>query len=410
MAGVSNLLVSNTWSIDRTRATWWALGFVLAATVGLVIWQFIGTFIFGLFVYYATRPVYRRVKRRIGQPSIAAGLAVMTLILPVIFLFSYTVAIALQEVENLLEAYGSDGPIAEVLEPYIDVSSVVQNPQQILESESLRAVLESSARQAVDYVGFIGNGGLHLFVMVAIGFYLLRDDHRLGNWFYDHFDDDTGLVRDYAKAVDRDLSNIFFGNILNAFLTGIIGGLSYNILDVTAPAGLGVPYATLLGVLTGAASLIPVVGMKLVYVPMTAYLLYDAGMAGSEFLWFPVAFAVVSFIIVDTIPDFVLRPYVSGRGLHIGTVMFAYILGPLFFGWPGIFLGPVILVLLVHFVRRVLPELLSGAALSAGTPINSDGGELADSTAQQDTPEPSSDTSASAEGSKNEDEPDSRSE
>jgi len=43
--------------------------------------------------------------------------------------------------------------------------------------------------------------------------------------------------------------------------------------------------------------------------------------------------------------------------------MFAYILGPLLFGWYGIFLGPMLLVLVVHFVRIVLPELL------AGTPI-----------------------------------------
>jgi len=46
--------------------------------------------------------------------------------------------------------------------------------------------------------------------------------------------------------------------------------------------------------------------------------------------------------------------------MWVGLVMFAYILGPLLFGWYGIFLGPMILVLVVHFGRIFIPELLSG--------------------------------------------------
>jgi predicted PurR-regulated permease PerM len=352
--------VSNPLPMARARAAWWLVGLVLGAALVLVVWSFIGTFVFGVFIYYATRPVYRRLKGRVRPPSLAASLALLTLALPVILLFSYTVAVSLQEVGALLERVGSEGPIADVLAPYIDVSSVVQNPQQILESDSLRSLIETSATQALDYLGFIGNGALHVFVMIAIAFYLLRDDHRLSEWFHRRFADGDGLVLAYAKAVDRDFSNIFFGNILNAFLTGIIGAVSYNVLDYLAPADLILPYPTLLGLLAGAASLIPVIGMKLVYVPMAAYLFYDAWSVEPDLLWFPAAFVVVSFVIVDTIPDFVLRPYVSGRGLHIGMVMFAYILGPLLFGWPGIFLGPVLLVLIVHFVKLVLPELVAG--------------------------------------------------
>jgi hypothetical protein len=55
-------------------------------------------------------------------------------------------------------------------------------------------------------------------------------------------------------------------------------------------------------------------------------------------------------------------------------VMFAYILGPLLFGWYGIFLGPMILVLVMHFARIILPELLTReqvrpAAVDPGTLI-----------------------------------------
>jgi predicted PurR-regulated permease PerM len=381
--------VSNRWAFRRNRAAWWAVGSLLALSLLFVLWSFVGTFIFGVFVYYSTRPVYRRIQDYIYPPSLAAGVALFLLGLPVILLFSYTLAVSLQEFSALLERLGSDGPIADMLAPYINVSSVVQNPQEILESESLRPLLESLANEAPKYLGFITNGALHVFLMIAIAFYLLRDDQRLSRWFRGRFADEEGLLEEYVQKIDRDFSNIFFGNILNAFLTGIIGAVTYNLLDFFGPVALAIPYPTLLGLLAGVASLIPVIGMKLVYFPVTAFLYFEAWSADPALFWFPTVFLVLSLVVVDTIPDFVLRPYVSGRGLHIGMVMFAYIIGPLLFGWPGIFLGPVLLVLIIHFVEIVLPELVPGAptrpqmAVSASGPADQPqtGGEenLADS-------------------------------
>lgn len=48
------------------------------------------------------------------------------------------------------------------------------------------------------------------------------------------------------------------------------------------------------------------------------------------------------------------------QGFHVGTLMFVYILGPVLFGWYGLFLGPIILILVVHFTRLILPELVEG--------------------------------------------------
>jgi len=54
-----------------------------------------------------------------------------------------------------------------------------------------------------------------------------------------------------------------------------------------------------------------------------------------------------------------LRPYVSGQNVHVGALMLAYTLGPLLFGWYGLFLMPVLLVLVIQFARIVLPDLLA---------------------------------------------------
>jgi predicted PurR-regulated permease PerM len=361
-------------NIDRARLGWWAVGAVLAGTLAFVVHSFIGTFVFGVFLYYATRPVYRRVGRRVRPPSLAAGVALTALALPALLLLVYTLAVALQEAQRVLEGF-DNAQIEAILGPYFDISGIVQDPQALLNEPSVRAAIESGLSEALGYVGFIGNGLLHLFVMLGIAFYLLRDDGRLSSWFLRRFSDADGVVDEFLTAVDRDFSRIFFGNIVNAALTGVIGALAYNVLNLFAPGAAAVPYPTLVGLLTGIGSLVPVVGMKVVYFPVAAYMGASAAQADPATLWFPATFAVVSFVIVDAVPDLVLRPWVSGRGMHLGMVMLAYIFGPLLFGWYGIFLGPMLLVLIVHFTKLVLPELVAGTPLQPRAVGDAVGGE-----------------------------------
>jgi predicted PurR-regulated permease PerM len=355
------------WPVAVDRAAWWVVGVVLFGALTFVVHSFVGTFVFGVFIYYSTRPLYRYLDRVVRPSSLAAAVALLLLALPALLLVAYTIAVGLQEANRILETV-EVAQLEAILQPYIDVSRIVQEPEQILDQPNARAIIEEFLDSSLSYLGFIGNALLHLFVMIGIAFYLLRDDNRLAGWFTSTFDDQDGVLRTYAGVVDRDFSNIFFGNILNAALTGAIGGLAYNGMDVFGPAAVNIPYPTLLGLLTGIASLVPVVGMKLVYVPVTLYLAAMTFRTTPELLWFPAAFALVSFVIVDVIPDLVLRPYVSGRSLHIGMVMFAYIFGPLLFGWYGIFLGPMLLVLIVHFVRIVLPNLVGSSEQEASLP------------------------------------------
>lgn len=349
--------------IDRDRIGWWAIAFALGALVLYLLYSFIGTFVFGIFVYYATRPIHRRLKRVIHNRSLAAATSLVALALPAILLAFYTLAIALQELNRFLDQRDVGfQPLESLLDPYFDISAVIADPFSLLSGPNAIDSIQTVLQEASTYLGFFGLGALHLFVVIVLAFYLLRDDHRLAGWWRRRFSDDEGVMEAYMTRVDRDFSNIFFGNILNAAITGIIGAAAYSVLNVLSPAGISLPYPALLGLLTGIASLIPVIGIKIVYVPGAIYL-FVVSSGEPTLLWFPVLFVVVSFFIVDVIPDLVLRPYVSGRNLHLGMVMLAYIFGPLLFGWYGLFFGPMLLVLLVHFVALVLPELLAGAPI-----------------------------------------------
>ncbi|MFB6140519.1 MAG: AI-2E family transporter [Halosimplex sp.] len=340
---------------DWGRMGWVSLGTVLALALLWVFYSFVGTFVFALFIYYSTRRVHGHVRYRVGQPSVSAALALVVLALPAVLLLLYATAIGVQQFQQFAGSTDVHRYI-EIAGPYFNVSQTVEDPGRLLDDANAMDLIRQGLNQGTAYLGFLATGLLHLFIMFAVAFYLLRDDHRLAEYVRNY--EDGGVFEAFAREVDDSLELIFAGNILNAVVTGTVGAITYSVLNVFAPPEVAIPYAALVGLLTGIASLVPVVGMKLVYVPVTAYLAVLAFAAGSG--WgFVFVFAAVSFVVVDIVPDLLVRPYVTGGTLHTGSVMFAYILGSLLFGWYGLFLGPILLVLVTHFGRIVVPEILA---------------------------------------------------
>ncbi|MFC4447855.1 AI-2E family transporter [Halorussus aquaticus] len=359
-------------SFDRERLAWWLVAVGLALALGYVVASFLGTFLLGLFVYYATRPMYRRLLDRMHQPTLAAITALFGLALPGLVLLGYTVVVSVRELsslagvgfEELEGVLGTQMNLSQLLDPQQLLALLQTTPRQLQAdlqqfaaqrgAETVREILGS----VFTVLGVLASTALGIVITLVVAFYLLRDDYRLASWFRTEVAGEDSPTVAFAQAVDDDLETVYFGNILTAFVIAILAAVVYNLLDVVAPAVISVPSPTLLGLLTGLASLIPVVGMKLVYVPLGIVLAAVAALSDPALLWFPVVFLLAAFVVVDTIPELLLRPYVSGRDLHTGLVMLAYVLGPVLFGWYGLFLGPLLLVLLVHFVQVIVPELV----------------------------------------------------
>ncbi|MDB2253377.1 AI-2E family transporter [Halorubrum ezzemoulense] len=370
----------------RRRSIFGIGGLGLVAAVIFVLIQFQATLIFAIFLYYASRPIYRKLEN-LSLPSRLQGhrvpyrrqvLAMVTIaifLLPFLFLLTYTLVLVVPEIQRLA---GGDGPGAAYISALqsaqgsglpgplvgLEISDILGlSPEEvvaILNDPAVQTWVEQIVATLTGSVGFIANAALHGFILLAGTYYMLTDGSRLVDWFLDNFDE-SGVVGSYAVAVDDELSSILFGNILNAFVTGIIGILVFSGYNLVAPGAVNVPFAPLVGALTGAGSLIPVVGMKIVYLPVGAILAIAAVTSGQASAFgFVILFLVLAFVVVDTIPDFLIRPYVSGNRTHVGLLMFAYILGPIAFGFYGIFLGPILLVLLAEFFRTIASYVLTG--------------------------------------------------
>lgn len=340
---------------------WYLIAIILFIFAVYVVGTYIGAFIVALFFYYGARPLHRRLKKYI-HPTLSAGASVTALLIPVLILLSYLLFIGSRELTNALEQIDS-GRIEEDID-FIDYEFIDTAQQALATPETLNVPQLVNLSQnlfefSVQYLDYFTAFGLQALIAVITAFYLLRDDHHINSIAKNklYLSDKT---IEFLEESDRDFQIVFFGNILNAVLAAAIGAITFTLIDIFfLPDQLALHYPVLIGFACGLGSLIPVVGMKIVYIPVALYL---AGL--SVLLNIPGGFVMaliffaVAFIIVDTIPDFAIRPYISGRNVHVGLILLAYIFGPIVFGWYGLFLGPMLLILGTNFFNIIFPLII----------------------------------------------------
>jgi len=356
---------------ERNRIAWWLYLAGLGVGVAFLAYSFVGTFVLGVFAYYAARPVYHRLRSLLGRDGLAAGATLLGFVVPVLLVVAYVLAQALRDVASL--AGTAPDQYAQLLAPFVDVGSLPESQQDLLttlldQPGAIRSLPFDRVRElltsGLSVVGTVFGAFVHLSLTFGFAFFLLRDGDRIAAWFRNNVSGEGTTGHAYATAVDDDLETIFFGNVLFVFTMAVLAAVVYYGFNLLAPPALSIPFAILLALLTGVASLIPLVVSKVVYIPLVVYLASVALRTGGVALVYPLGLLVTCFLVLDILPQTFLQPYISGRQIHTGLLMFAYILGPLLFGWYGFFLLPIFVILVLQAVRIVLTGLLHGDRLT----------------------------------------------
>lgn len=350
--------------IEKRRLGWWLVASALTGVVALFFYSFLGMFILGVFVYYGARPVNRWLLCHVDSRGIAATLTILCIVLPTLALLGYTGFVAVRE---FMAVAGED--LATVVFDRLpgnqkSVAAVLQDPASFLNQlgslpragEGLDAVLGT--------LGAVSNALLQLTLALTFAFFLFQDGPRLAAWARDVVGGRDTAAYSYLAAADEDLEVVYFGHVLTVLAVTVAATVIYNGYNLIAPPPVSLPFPTLLAVLTGLATFIPLVVGKVVYVPAAGVLVWQAVRNDTSLLVYPLAFLVAAFLLLDIIPQSVVRPHISGQTLHGGAVLFAYVLGAGLFGWYGLFLGPFLLVLVVQFANVVLDDLVHGSAFS----------------------------------------------
>jgi predicted PurR-regulated permease PerM len=345
----------------RSKLSWWVFGLVLTTILVYTLRGYLGWAVFGVFLYYVARPVARQLRQRGLSESTAAVITLGLVILPFVGILIVLASIAIvqfatleaTDFERIVETLFPDGlpetvPTTEE-EVYPFVEDFATDP-------TAGSVLEWGS----GVLGAFVTAAYNLFITLLFAFFLVRDERRLSRWFRLEIIGEETRVDEFAQAIDKGLRSVFFGYTLTILAIMVLAGIIYTLLNVIAPPGLAIPQVLLLAIVTGLASVIPLIGRSIVYAAIVVYLAVMAIQTDLTTLWFPITFYIVMGVFFDNIIRTYVRPSLSGRMFPTGLVLFAYILGPVAFGWYGIFLGPLLMVVATLFVQMELPRLLHG--------------------------------------------------
>lgn len=357
---------------NRARVGWWVFILVLAVAAAFIVYSFVGMIVLGVFGYYATRPICRRLACHTDSDGIAAGVTVLLVVVPVILLVAYIGVQLGQQVQQAFDTGSS--PASKVLDlgalpakQRETVTTFLQNPSQsISQPQQVAGTLLDVGSQVF---GAVAGGLLLVGLALTLSYFLLRNDAQLAGGLQELFGGRDTVAYAYAAAIDEDLESVFFGNLLFVIAMAVLAMIVYWGTNVLAPEGLRVPMILVLGFLTGIASLIPIVVGKVIYVPVVVYLAVQAVEAGGTAFAFVGGTLVVYFLVLDILPQTFLQPYITGRQLDAVLLMFAYLLGPILFGWYGFFLLPITFIVMLEVIRIVLPELVRGDPLTPDVSI-----------------------------------------
>ncbi len=196
-----------------------------------------------------------------------------------------------------------------------NLSEIVAEAESKLEDFGIISA-DSEANLLTTFNG-VKNAASTMLFAVIFGVYLLIDGPRVANYLGrvvralmgSHAMDPTELIAD----ADRVFSGYFRGQGIDALIVGVLSGIV-----LTA---IGVPYAPLIGLLTGFGNLIPYVGGPVGFASVALMCLAEG--AWTKMIWGFVAMAVVMFVDANIINPRLLSDNVEVHPILVVAALIA---------------------------------------------------------------------------------------
>lgn len=321
--------------------------FVIIVMTGVVLVEFLPSFVWAGVISIATWPLYRKLRDSLGNHDILSAsilITIVTLVVAAPFLWlTHIITKESQTILNFLQhanAHGISYPqwleslpmIGDNLKESWD--SVLGKPKSLQNITSalnhfpvvtnyLRHFTVELAHRGV----ILGFTIMILFFFFRDGDFIIRQIAGMGHYFIG----DRWML--YSKSVPAAIKATLNGLVLVGIGVGIIMGISYVIVGLPAP----VTFACI----TGVTAMIPLV-VPFAFATVALILAVQGKVIAAIFI-------LVFGTIVMFIADHFVRPVIIGGATRLPFlgVLFGILGGVKAFGIVGLFVGPIIMVLFV---------------------------------------------------------------
>ncbi|HJU72927.1 MAG TPA: AI-2E family transporter [Gemmatimonadaceae bacterium] len=310
---------------------------LLIAIAGIAIFYLLAPYMVGLLsaavLYVVCEPVYARLLRWLRSKHLSAAitllLALILIVLPLVAIVGMLVDQAPQAIRAVQDAALLDR-LATWRIGTINVGAEV--------AKAGGTVATWLSRQAVSILG--GAASVTLTLMIAFFglYYLLLS----GTDTWPRFRAYLPFSPESADELRDRFFSMTHATLLGTFLIALLQGL---IIGSTV-AVIGLPAPMVWGVMAGFASILPVIGTGLVWIPAVIVLLVQQRFGAA------IALTIICSVVAGNI-DNVIRPMIYKRvsDIHPMITLVGAFAGVKYFGLLGVLLGPLAIVYFLELVR-----------------------------------------------------------
>lgn len=312
---------------------------ILAPFTSAILWAALLTFML--------MPLQKRLDARWKRPMLSAGLLTALTFLVVagpvtIFGFAFTRQASELIARMQSEAHNRNLPALQLVLEFKPVHALISSvgAYTSLSEEEILNQAADALREAANKLASLGGtvvigafGAVSQFLMMLfLLFFLLRD----GRGMVERFVRLVPLSPERKAELQTTLGGVASAVVLGALATSVVQGTLLGIGFAIA----GLPSPLVFGAVGAVASLIPVVGTALVWIPAVITLVAQGRTGWAVFL-------AIWCVVLVAGSDNVIKPLViSGRSKASTLLVLVGLLGGVAtFGFAGLFMGPLVLTL-----------------------------------------------------------------
>lgn len=307
----------------------------IAALIVMPLFQYVVAAALLAFLLY---PLHTRLVPRVGSVASAIVLsvvAVVATVFPLLLISMVVLQTAIEFVQEFDQTTVAN-TVEERLNRYVDFEEtfgigVEEFVTELFEQYS-SPVIESLLQEVTTLFEVTIRVAIGLMILVFLLYYFLKDGDDLLAWIREVAPLDDDVITSFFEETHVITWAMLKSHVFVAIVEGILGGIGLYLL--------GVPNALFWTVIMVIVSILPIIGVWLVWGPAVLYL-FAVGAPVEAMLLFLYGVSVLAVV------DNYLRAILVDRdsGLHPAVVLVGVIGGIYLLGIIGLFLGPILLAI-----------------------------------------------------------------
>ncbi len=320
----------------------------------LVIQPFLTVILTAVILAYLFFPLYKWINKKLKNSYLSAASVIFIILLivaiPVIFVLNSLYNEASSTV-NMLTKLISKGGVSFFNEKFalnidkLDAAFPAMNLKDNLEAYAI-SVIKLISNKVSTLLFSISYRFINFIISLFLTFFLLIDGKKLIDTMKKLFSLKKSHERHIMTTLQETTHAVVFGQIVVALIQGAIATIGYWLIGSS-------PNAIMWGLITAFFALIPYVGTVIIWLPFSLYLFVEGLSSGySSYYIRAVALFLYGLLIISTIDNFLKPKIIGSRARVHPAIVFVGVIGGMhLMGVLGIIIGPIILSVLITFVK-----------------------------------------------------------